>query len=442
MPNLGLEGFAPFFIYYGGIAILLLTVFWRPILGIYYLTPLIPIQTVRYWVNGYPMGESLVDVAILAIILGALRAKLPLMPKTPLNKVLVFLAVYTYISLWLGAVFLGADAPWWFDNPRLVDWKNFMTMPVLFWLTASIVKTPREMKILFALICLSVFFVDRSFHGTIRGRDMSSFREDLRSGGAMGYVGSNGLAAYEAQMIMVLASVAFFTARKSVKLALYGLAGFSLYCLMYSYSRGGYIAILLGWLFLGLAKKRGLLVALVAFVISWQTLVPSSVQERVLSTYKDDGTLENSANIRVNLWDEAMRMFDGTPLTGVGVFTYFYMGGRFKNPHNYYVQVLVEQGLIGITLWLLILLKFYRLGWALYQRAEEPFLRGLGLGIAGWIVCAAGANFFGDRWTYFQISGQLFVMGGMVAAALAMPREAEEEVEELGPTPDLAPQAA
>ena len=43
---------------------------------------------------------------------------------------------------------------------------------------------------------------------------------------------------------------------------------------MYSLSRGGYVAMLAGWLFLGLAKKRWMLVALIAFVFTWTALVP------------------------------------------------------------------------------------------------------------------------------------------------------------------------
>jgi len=76
---------------------------------------------------------------------------------------------------------------------------------------------------------------------------------------------------------------------------------FSADCLMYSLSRGGYVAFFMGWLFLGIVRYRLLLVSLIVFLLSWQMVVPNAVRERVFMTYHEDSGLEHSGPTRVDL---------------------------------------------------------------------------------------------------------------------------------------------
>jgi len=423
MLHFGMEGVAPFLMYYSGVACFFLAIFWRPDIGIYYLLPLVPVQTVRYWLNPFPMGNSVIDMMMLAVFLGLLRKGEPVFPKTPLTKLLVGLLLYSYISLWLGAVFLGSGLPFWIDDPRLIDWKNYVTLPLLFWLAYSSIKTPGQMKLALAAMGFSALMLNRSFFDGMQGRDVSTFSEDVRFEGAMGYAGVNGLAAFEAQLIVALMAMAFWARSYLVKLLNWAMAGFSLYCLMFSFSRGGYAGFLVGWLFLGIVKKRSLLVIMAVFLAGWQGFVPKAVQQRVSMTTDSSGQLEHSADLRVGLWDEAMEIVNQNPITGTGMFTYAYRGGRFRNPHNYYVQVMVEGGMIGMAFFLALLWRLFSSGMALARSETDPFLRGLGLGLAAWIVAAAVTNFFGDRWTYFQVTGFMWVLAAMVSRGLTIVQE-------------------
>jgi hypothetical protein len=48
------------------------------------------------------------------------------------------------------------------------------------------------------------------------------------------------------------------------------------------------------------------------------------------------------------------------------------------------------------------------------------------------VVCALAANFFGDRWTYLQISGYMWVLGGLVSRSLVLEREDAAATEAVG----------
>jgi O-antigen ligase len=117
--------------------------------------------------------------------------------------------------------------------------------------------------------------------------------------------------------------LAAFEKNRLLQLAYYALAVCSAVCLMYSLSRGGYVAMLAGWLFLGLAKKRWMLVALIAFVFTWTALVPNAVRERVTMTYETGG-LDHSSETRITLWQDAMQVFDSNIVLGSGFNTYAY----------------------------------------------------------------------------------------------------------------------
>ena len=140
MPHFGLENAAPYLLYFSGVIAFFLSIFWRPIFGLFYLVPLIPIQTVRYWMIGFPGGQSAQDLMLLGVALGLMRKGEKVFPDTPLTKFLGYMTLYLYISLWLGSIFTGSALPIWIDSERLVDYKNYMALPVLFWLTVSSVK--------------------------------------------------------------------------------------------------------------------------------------------------------------------------------------------------------------------------------------------------------------------------------------------------------------
>jgi len=416
--HFGLEGSLGILLYLSAIAAVFASIFWRPVAGILYLVPLIPLQTVRYRLNAYPLGASVMAIVLMAVAVGLLRRKRPILTKTPWTVLIGIYAGFTFLSLILGSFYLGAPLPFP-GSERFSVWVDYMMMPGLLLLVAAVEPSRRQMRWIVILMCLAVVALDRNFLSTVSGRDFSGFSYDLRDEGGMGYAGINGMAAFEAQFVIFLIALAAFEKSRLLRLGYYALAGYSAVCLTYSLSRGGYVAILAGWLFLGLVKKRWLLVALIAFLFTWTTLVPNAVRERVTMTYETGG-LDHSAETRITLWQDAMQVFDANVILGSGFNTYAYMHrvGNYEDTHNFYLKLLVETGIFGLALFLWLLGKTFRVGMAFSRRAKDPFYASLGLGLAGWLVAAFTANLFGDRWNYLQVCGYLWVIAGMVAHAL------------------------
>lgn len=415
----GVSGFTPLVLYIGAIVAFVLSVCWRPQIGVYFLVPLLPLQTVRYMLHPLPMGEKLVDFVLLGVILGLfIHRKGRVFPQTPLNVFLIVWAVFHYVSLWRGAWFLGSDLPLWVSDPRFSNWKNYMIMPLVFMTVAAAIKEKRQMQILLGLMVVSVVRNNIGFYNTVSERDFSHFSYGLRYAGTLGYAGENGLAAFEAQLGLFCVGLLPFIQRKAVKIALLGFAFSCAYCLMLSFSRGGYLGFLVGLLFLGIVYERKLLILVFGLILTWQVIVPTAVTERIFMTY-EDGQIDNSAGLRVTMWEDALRLIQERPVIGTGFDTYEFMGrvDEFRDTHNIYLKILVEMGVLGLGMFLTLLWKGFRVGYRLFRTADDAFLRGIGLGLAATIVCTLVVNLFGDRWMYLQVTGYTWTLLGLAARA-------------------------
>lgn len=442
--HLGLEQFVPLVLYMATIAAFLLSLFWKPQAGLYFLVPLLPLQIIRYRIVDMPLGNKLIDIVLLGVVLGSFFKGGFHFAKTPMNKLLVFFGIFLYIQLWRGAFFLNTDMPLAIGDPRFSNWKNYMVMFFLFAVVVSVVKDVKQIKILVILMCISAFIVSKGYYSTMSGRDLTHFSYEVRDGGLLGYAGVNGIATFEAEFMLFLLGLAAFKMRKSLKLALWGLLALSGYCLLFSFSREAYAGILVGLFFLGLVRQRWVLLALAVFLFSWQTFVPVSVQERVLMTYdKNDKQLDSSAQDRVTIWNDAVELFHENPVIGAGFDTYEFQHrvGEYADTHNYYLKVLVETGVVGLMFFLYLLATIMRLGVKLYRTAQDPFLKSLGLGFSLLMTCVFVVNFFGDRWHYIEVNGFLWVMLACVVSGLMIEQQRrEEEANQSGNAPAVAEQ--
>ena len=432
--HLGLEPYVAIVLYLSALVAFGLSVFWKPQVGLYYLVPLLPLQTVRDRLIELPLGNKLVDIMLLGVVLGAMVKGGFKFVQTPLNRMLVVYGIFCYIQLWRGAFFLNSALPLDIGDPRFSDWKNYMVLFILFAVVASTIKEVKQIKIVLVLMCIAAFLVDKGFYGNMSGRDLSHFSYEVRDGGPLGYAGVNGVATFEAEFMLLLMGLAAYL-KKSWKLAAWGLVAFSGYCLLYSFSREAYAGILVGALLLGLLKQRWVLLALVVFLISWQSVVPTSVQERILMTYDtNEQQLDTSAQDRVTIWNDAMDLFQQNPVLGIGFDTYRWLHRVtiYTDTHNYFLKVMVETGVIGLLLFLWLLMKMSRMGFRLFRTAQDPFLKSLGLAFCLVMACVFVVNLFGDRWLYLSVNGYVWATMACVVRAqmIVDERAAAEETEQ------------
>jgi putative inorganic carbon (HCO3(-)) transporter len=410
---------------YGAVVIgAALSLLWRAEIGIYILTVILPLQTTRYHLHRFLLGANIVDILLLCTLVGYLMRRPHGPPgKSTTLRFLALLGFFYYLSLWRGAFYLGTGLPLWFDDPRLVDFKNFMVMLLLALATFLVIRTRKQMMVILALCALTVMVVDYSYFKGSLGRDFAHYSEATRDAGPLGYAGENGLASYLVEMAACLIP---FLALRSVRAKLFValVLTATTICILYSYSREAYIALALALCFVAILRVRWLIIPILALAFSWHTILPTAVTERVAMTYTnaDEGEhakLDASAQERIMLWSDAVELFKEHPLMGSGFLTYADMHrvGSYRDTHNFYLKMLVETGLIGVGLFVLQLALLFTEGIKLFRRSQDSFLSLLGLGFAALILCAAVVNFFGDRWMFIQVSSNLWILLGCTVRA-------------------------
>jgi O-antigen ligase len=389
----------------------------RPLLGFYYMIPFLPYRTMRDHFLDYPLGANVLTILVIAVIVGALIHGKHL-PKSKLYLIWAAIAGYLYISMWIGTVLGNAPAPLWLSDVNFVTWKDYMVIPLVFAAAGLVIEDRKAVRMVVILTAFTLLFIDKSCLYESMTRTWSNFDENKRGGGPLGY-GSNQTAAFLAQFAMFFWGFGQFLKRMKLKLISYGIVALTILACMYTFSRGAYLALVFSVFVLGLLKDRKLLLILGVFLVTWQTIVPTPVRERVNMTKDSNGQLEASAQERVDLWTQAQQSIISNPIFGTGFATFQYGQhvGELKDTHNWYVKILVETGIIGFIMYFILLQQLLAMSYRLFKRATDPLYRGLGLGLFVATCSSLAANCFGDRWTYIEITALFWVLAAAAVRA-------------------------
>ena len=204
---------------------------------------------------------------------------------------------------------------------------------------------------------------------------------------------------------------------------------FLLTALFFSYARGAWVALLSGGVALLVIHQRRvvstyiLCIILVAGLFQWlktddrylrfshqysTTVFHEDFREHLVATYKlkDVSTAE-----RFYRWIAGVRMVKDNAITGVGPNTFNQQYKPYAIPayktwvsdneerstvHNYFLLLLVEQGVPGLVFFLLLLGAMLYYAQSLYHRSTEKLIRMIALATGVMVVMIATVNFLSD----------------------------------------------
>lgn len=402
-------------LYIGGLVTMLITAFKDAKWGLFLLILTIPQPNVWYKFHEYPMGKDFMDLLFISILLGIFIQKRGF-AKTPNTFVIIAYILVSYISLINTSMTFSLPMPVSGSNSLLLTWKNYAQMIFLYFLALNVLKEENQQKQAVMLMTAVILLISvRSFRNFSGG---DAFHYDKRVGGPFEAVGlgPNHLGAFIADYGAMALAFMIMEKERLKKYFYTATYAFSLHPLFFSYSRGAYLAAAAAFGFYGLVKKRIFLVAIIVLVVSWQAILPASVVDRIMMTENAEGELESSASQRLDLWAHAGQLFMDNPVFGVGFggFGFTVEEGSLTDTHNFYLKTLAEQGLIGISILGLLLIKAFSSGLRLFRKGGTNFQRALGLGFMGTVISMAVTNIFGDRWSYFVLGSYFWILWGMV----------------------------
>lgn len=140
-------------------------------------------------------------------------------------------------------------------------------------------------------------------------------------------------------------------------------AGLMAHTIMFAFSRGGMLAlIVLGLVtFLLMDKRPAHLLFFALAVAVALSLAGPEVRDRFLKTFASEEERDESAQSRIDMWKQCLVLVQENPIFGVGPDNWGYQAeGRFgwgtrKEAHSLWMQTAAEMGIVGVGL----LLGFY-----------------------------------------------------------------------------------
>lgn len=425
-----IKNLAPFFLYLTWLGLCVTVLTGRVKYGLFLLLPLFPLQNVVAKIQGFPFGKDFNDILIISMFLGwfirAAITKEKIFERSAFNILLLAMFFFTYFSLWQATFYLGVSFPVHFGDPRVQNWKNYVVFFLLFWLVFNNIKSMKDMKWLFISLACAMFLVNYYTLDQIRWSAGLASRTKFH--GTFVWLGPNEVAGFYVMYLFVIAGIFWFIKNKLAKVFLLFLILQNIYAILFLFSRGAYVALLVGLVVFGLLNRKWILVIVFLALMSWQTILPRQVIDRIEQTETEYGELDDSSGARIIMWEQSLQLFMKSPIIGVGFNVFPYIGFELGDTHNVFIKFLAEQGIVGLGLLLILLALSFRSGLRLYRLSKDPLLKGLGLGFACCVISCFVVNMFGDRWTHTPVGAWFWVFLAMVERGnLITARENENE---------------
>jgi O-antigen ligase len=226
-----------------------------------------------------------------------------------------------------------------------------------------------------------------------------------------------------------IAFLLYYPMPKRQRLALGMCTGLVALNLLYTLSRGAWLAAALVTTFLVLAKSRRMLIPLVIFLIALAAAAPDVVVDRWQRTVdSDEYRLSNLTAERVDIDEAASRitqwrtfpsMLMLNPLLGIGkgnyAETHYALGNDVfaRAPHSSIIAIGVEEGVFGLFCYLWLLFAVYKSAARLFRTATDPLDKALSFGTMSATLCLFFLDFTGTRFFSGTIMAYYWILIGI-----------------------------
>lgn len=419
---------APFIIYLSFFPVLIITLF-RVEVGILYFITIVPFVVLFKRIAEFPGGNNFADFLLIAIILGwiigAYKENRRLFNPSPVNIVVVLFILQNALSLINGS--LSAGFPPEVNMERLINWKNFMILPPLYFIAANNIKNDKQLILIIIFISIAMVGMDFNFYSTFRFFNPQHYTHDARISGGFGRFGVNEMALCTAMYTFLIFGISYFIENKKIRYFILFVCACNLYPIIFSYSRSGYFMVITGILLLGILKDRKFLLLILIIAMFYRVILPTSVIERIDMTFLDSNVTESqmeSSEVdvggmkldtvgRAGLWDSAMVHFHENPLLGMGFDTFRYKEGMIT--HSHYLKLLSEDGIVGFFVFIIFTITILRQSYKLFKRSTNRLGKGIGL---GFFLCESlylVGGLTGDISIYYELMAIRWFFLGVMA---------------------------
>jgi O-antigen ligase len=211
---------------------------------------------------------------------------------------------------------------------------------------------------------------------------------------------TNDLGAYMLLIFPLALSSFLYEDKSPIEKVLYAMASIlSFITIVLTFSRGIWLSTLIALILIfilgrKILKKNLLYIGFVTIlsaipvILKWESIV-----NRLLSLQNIFSTAENSIEWRKSLLRGSIKIFSDHPVIGTGLNSFPFIYSLYQeragyysiNPHNYYLQLLTETGVVGFITFVVFSLSILYMSFKAFANSENIF-KGISLGLLVGII--------------------------------------------------------
>ncbi len=227
---------------------------------------------------------------------------------------------------------------------------------------------------------------------------------------------------------------------RSARLLYLGSFAASIFALMLTLSRTGFLAMVVGGMVYSYYRSRrsfvAMILVMIALVPTYSIILPEKVALRIDETFTGSeyegvaGEFEGSTANRLVQSLAGLRLFIDSPVIGHGLGGFWYRSPQYlpkgapaitRAPHTTFIWLLVDGGIVtlGMFVWLLVAIVLG--GKRLFERGPTESERMLGLYMMATVGAKSLANFASTDFLTGDVTAYFWISGAMVAWMIAHP---------------------
>lgn len=201
-------------------------------------------------------------------------------------------------------------------------------------------------------------------------------------------------------------------------------------CLLYTWSRGAWVGVVLGIAVFLLLRDRRWIVLCILALLALPFVLPPSILNRLLSI---GNTGDSSTAYRVSVWIASARMAMDFWMSGVGygsdafatVYSAYALNGAgfALHSHNFYIQLVVDMGIGGLVTFLLIVATAYR---EIALVRDRGMVRAVTLALAGVLVGYMFQGVAESLWYNLRMSLMFWIVMALAVSGAALDKEVRQ----------------
>lgn len=352
----------------------------------------------------------------------ALHKELGLFLKTPLNKPIFFYLAACVLSTAIGMLVGNVQIKSGFFFVL-----KYFEYYIVYFMVVNHVRNEGQIRRLVIALLLTCLVID--IIGLLQipsgGRVTAPFEGERGE--------PNTLGGYLVLMLAISMSLATHVSSFSQKAALWILSGLSFCTLLYTQSRGSYLAfVAMYFSLMFLSKKKVFVLILVGAVVLAPFLAPEPVKQRIAYTFtqrtqagqKKVGavTLDTSTSARLETFELGGKAFLKRPIFGYGVTGWGFLEVQF-------MRVLVETGILGLLSFLAVVWALFKESWKSYQLVHSDFHKAICTGFLAGAIAMLVHSISANTFIIVRIMEPFWFLAGMVIMLRVVEGNRENEQE-------------